>query len=467
MTNRLKLGVVIFSGMVCAVTILCYFISIKTDEAVTPVSPCYFISMGDEDRAVRLFKTYPDKMLMPCEPSEHIVEETEDSMNGGDSWEQEGLYPLSCASAYGRLKVIRYLVSKGVDTDVLNPSCDRAALHIAVENNQMQVVKLLVNLGAKIDVINNSKNTPLHYVSAPKVAEFLLKNGAASNRLDSNGKTPIQSAILRQMPVNLLLTMKNSGCDPKINGHQSLKFAVSSGNIETIEFLLESGVSQVPAGESDEYALIYACDPNNDIKERLQIVNCLMTAGFNPNLVDRLGYTALRHAVAGRNKPLVELLCKNGADLKLGHTLAPPIVRAVWDDEFEIVDLLIKAGERNLYLGWYTAKKHKKEKIRLYFEEKLKKKGVDMNKWYRDFNDIFFIREEFSKDHGKLRVYDTVGKLCQMVMEHDQVELSKHLSHDDVDKKQIERGIQVANLFGHEDMIPDLQRKLETQKENK
>lgn len=128
--------------------------------------------------------------------------------------------PIQIASERGDIDIVRTLLDEGADPDSGTDVYGWSALQLAAHWGHTQIVDLLIGRGAKVDIFTCallgdaegvariltddpeaaktsglSDAPPLHVASTPEVARILLEHGAPLESVDTNGNTPLVSAI--------------------------------------------------------------------------------------------------------------------------------------------------------------------------------------------------------------------------------------------------------------------------------
>jgi ankyrin repeat protein len=119
-----------------------------------------------------------------------------------------GMTPFAIAAQAGDVPVMRALVAAGADPTI--PTLDHTTpLMIAAgltlieeemstpEDRRLEAVKLALSLGNDINAVNDLGNAALHgpaLLGFPKIAEYLVQQGANLNVVNKAGETPLRMA---------------------------------------------------------------------------------------------------------------------------------------------------------------------------------------------------------------------------------------------------------------------------------
>jgi len=111
----------------------------------------------------------------------------------------DGWTPLHLAAHFGRLEVMRILLSNGADHRAVSRNSNRnQPLQAAAANRQTEAVELLLKAGADVDARSHGDFTALHIAAANGVTwmvEALLRAGAEAGAKTEGGKTPMDFAV--------------------------------------------------------------------------------------------------------------------------------------------------------------------------------------------------------------------------------------------------------------------------------
>ena len=130
--------------------------------------------------------------------------------------------PIQIAAERGDLQIVELLLDSGADPDGGTVNYGWSALQLAAHWGHTEIVELLISRGAVVDIFTCallgddrtasrllsqdptlattpglSSAPPLHQAATSAVAQRLIDHGAALETLDSNGNTPLLSAICR------------------------------------------------------------------------------------------------------------------------------------------------------------------------------------------------------------------------------------------------------------------------------
>lgn len=177
--------------------------------------------------------------------------------------------PLQSAERKGYAELVELLIDNGARIDVFGKCTNETILHSAVTHKHIEIVKLLLARGADVNVQDMYLNTPLHKAAAKfeciAIAQLLIENGADVNAINKSGKTALYEAIESSY----------------FQGIRSVKM---------VELLLDHGVdvNAIVCDEKKLTPLLWAV-----IERQKEIVKLLLKRGANRKAVDIDGNTAL------------------------------------------------------------------------------------------------------------------------------------------------------------------------------
>ena len=133
----------------------------------------------------------------------------------GTSWPA-----LTLALVLKHPQVAEYLIQKGARINY-DDGFKPTPLHAAVENGYLDLVRLLVEKGANVNVLDND-STPLTFALTRKhedIAIYLVENGADINVKFRGGQSLLPTAVRRRM--NRLVACASSSGEPMIRTRSS------------------------------------------------------------------------------------------------------------------------------------------------------------------------------------------------------------------------------------------------------
>lgn len=184
---------------------------------------------------------------------------------------------------------------------------------------QVEVARLLLENGSDVAVQSHQGVSPLaiavNFENAPLIS-LLLDFGAPINAKIECGKD--QKDQKHQLNYTSKLILNHGAPFLKNNcGDTVLVFSANYCRVKSVSALLERGGDVDGQNEEGLTALMKAGNDSTDANCGAEISGMLLNYSANINAVDHKGYTALMHAVNGKNNAKVEMLLKKGADASI------------------------------------------------------------------------------------------------------------------------------------------------------
>lgn len=236
------------------------------DEYSTKYTPLHkAISYNNKDALIALLELganpntrngYGDTVLMTCAStagknnlSKIIIDDKKTDLNAKNKYGNTALRNAMSSQNY---EIIKYLIEKGADIELISGTFG-TALTYAVFENDIEMVKIIVEAGANVNARGNDGNTALHstiWCSNYEIAKYLISKGADVNIKGGFGATPLIHAIISEQDVEMVKIFIEAGADvntifsgesPKYNGKSALQIAEELDNKEIINLLKKAG----------------------------------------------------------------------------------------------------------------------------------------------------------------------------------------------------------------------------------
>ncbi|XP_063795336.1 CARD- and ANK-domain containing inflammasome adapter protein-like [Pseudophryne corroboree] len=306
---------------------------------------------------------------------------------------------LHVAASNGHVPVIEYLLAKGAKVDAKDRK-QETALHRAAENGHTEAVRVLLRAGANIYSLDNDSQSPIHLAARnnhqeivklflqeegkryknrsnflhlaaakdnSKLAQMLLRNGAAVDATDEKKRTALFHAVSggHEATVKVLLeagaTIDSSIFDAAFNANQSSIFSLI---LEYSKGLSPDTMisAMFKAVKLNLYGIINALvDKGTDVnaKNDIEYTSLLLAAELGKSeaalaLIEKGAHlddrtpnlnSALHLAVQGGDVSITKLLLRKGMNVNItGPADHTPLHVAAYHNKPELSNLLIDAG---------------------------------------------------------------------------------------------------------------------------
>jgi len=295
----------------------------RNDEALTEMT--YAASEGDVDTVRALAARglnlnagdYDDRttMHLACaEGNSRVVAllcQLGADPNVRDRW---GNAPIMDAVDGRHDPVLEVLRQNGVTLDVREPA---ALLCDAVGNGDLERLNRLLENGISANLPDYDGRTSLHIAAAAgnmRVLEFLVSKLADVSAQDRNGGTPVDDGVESERPLVTQLLVRAGSRPNPLTMLQKMCEAAAEGDVGTVRFMVETGVS-VDAGDYDgRTALHLACAAGS-----ISTTHLLIGAMADVNATDRWSNTPIVDALWTSNECAALLVQQCNAQLPKQH----------------------------------------------------------------------------------------------------------------------------------------------------
>ncbi|XP_065337937.1 uncharacterized protein LOC135938275 isoform X1 [Cloeon dipterum] len=260
---------------------------------------------------------------------------------------------LAVKSSHASESIVQFLLEKGADPTSANNKKE-TALHLATKKGNVAIINLLLKKApAIVDVKNERDQTALLLASNVGISRILIENGANVQSCDYELHNPLHTASKsgNNEVVRYLLGLGRLNVDAhNINGSSALHLAAKNGHLKICEMLLESGAEIAFKDANYWNALHWAAVHSNlqtirffyqrdaalarqktrqsasvlhlaAVNRHPEVLRFFLESGesflsdLNEQTVE--GLTVLMYATARGHVPVVQFLCRNGADVCL------------------------------------------------------------------------------------------------------------------------------------------------------
>ena len=223
-------------------------------------------------------------------------------------------------------RLMTKLLEKGCPTDCLDPVSGLTPLALAIHHNIMPAVRILLDAGADVNACGARNVTPLHEACRfhrdrnPELVAQLLERGAAVDKADEHGQTPLylacEACAVGPKVVEIVQLLVDRGADPlrrcpyKDTVMTPLLWASQHVKLASFELLLSRSSAVATGGRRV---------PAADISRAFS------------NSVNRIGETCLRLLLDLDDENVVARTPQSLYQLTCGRACSPGAVRLLLD----------------------------------------------------------------------------------------------------------------------------------------
>ncbi|MCJ7766378.1 MAG: ankyrin repeat domain-containing protein [Thiovulaceae bacterium] len=243
-----------------------------------------------------------------------------------DREDNDGLTPLILAMSHPRyFNIVLLLLDRHAPIEHISRN-GSSALSVGIRNNNPEGANVLIKRGANINTADNA-HTPLSLthialLQYPENAQMyreletlLLTKGAKVDvSLNSLGWTPLCTIVTKvqdQQNIDHIRLLIQLGADVNyldLNGRTPLMLAALMGRLPAVEILMSNYASATIVDNFGWSALMFGVYYNH-----FNVVAYMLDNGVNPNLVSKQGLTALKIAREYKRHKIAGLLLGYGA----------------------------------------------------------------------------------------------------------------------------------------------------------
>lgn len=166
----------------------------RTSHDISPLLlACYY----NKPQIIKVLLRHMDELTIHEAAAANELEQVqamiEDMPDLLDRVSDHGFTPLGIATHFGNEDMVRFLLTKGADTNAYSQNGYQVyPLHTAIGSGFENIAKMLIEAGAEVNVLQSSRTTPLHLASQIGNIELiilLLEHGALVEVKNDMGKT--------------------------------------------------------------------------------------------------------------------------------------------------------------------------------------------------------------------------------------------------------------------------------------
>lgn len=240
---------------------------------------------------------------------------------------------LFYATQRNQAEMVRYLVDRGANTEIVNSAGVRCLL-LAAGGLYYETTEALLDKGANVNAPGALPNALMYAINqgrpdkegdSLKIVKLLLDKGIDVNYQDAQGVSPLMMAsgwgVVSKSPKRARLLLEK-GANPELKdkqGQTALMYAAFRGHVDIAQLLLEKGSDINAKNLAGRDALMIAATAINDIDGRngdfTKTVKLLLSKGADINAMDKDKNNALSLATRYDRKETIALLVAKGASL--------------------------------------------------------------------------------------------------------------------------------------------------------
>lgn len=378
-------------------------------------------------------------------------------------------------------KVIIHLISKNGNNVNKLTHDGRTYLHWAAYSGKLEIMKYLISKGAKTDVVDTHGNTFLNFAASSgqdniDIYKYSFKIGAditkEKNHDGANALLLIASHLKDYKIVDLFVSKGASLNDKDNYGNGFFEYAAKGGNTKFLASLLSKGV------DKGNNAMIFASKGSRGKKNTLETYQFLEKNGVNPNAIDHENRSALHYLVRNnKNVAVYKHFLNKGLDVNLqdkeGNT---PFINAASSNTLEVIKFLSK-DVKNINLknkNGVSALANSVNRNSVDVISFLLEQGADINTTDSDGNTLsYYLINNFKANDTKLfeaklkvleenglainQIQNSGNTLLHIATQKNDLALLKRLSSFDIDvnakNKEGLSALQIAAMKAKDDVI--------------
>jgi ankyrin repeat protein/uncharacterized coiled-coil protein SlyX len=275
--------------------------------------------------------------------------------------DKQGLTPVARAALENREAIVKLLLKRGANFDVLNGIGSKRDLkgriHDAIDAGNSNVVRLLLVMGADMEERDIQGLTPVAHAvleNRENIVKLLLQKGVNLETPDAKGLTPLAHAVLKTYALLVTLLVEHGANTKKLYLNEpdltrdlesGLHNAIVARNLKVASLLLALGADVEERNKEGLTPLVHAVLENNE-----HFVKLLLEKGANVDILSDIGSKRdlkgrIHDAIERGNSNVVRLLLVMGVDVdERRWDRMTPLLCACYEGKSAIAKMLVAQG---------------------------------------------------------------------------------------------------------------------------
>jgi ankyrin repeat protein len=252
--------------------------------------------------------------------------------------------PLSCASTYGHISIVRKLIDAHADVNYVlyDTIPHKTSFNLALQKGYTDIAEILAESGANVDTPGLFGETALHKACRDghtDIVKLLITLHADVNKkseptmpLYGHGARPIHYvSTTNNVTIARMLIQAGAHINKKnlMTGDTALHYASQTGCYDMAHMLIDSGAKLDAQNKNGQSPLHYAVEHDHSL-----IAEMLIKAGAHINIQDENGETPLHYAFLKGYPHIACMLLSYGAQTdiqrKVGQYYESPFLASRW-----------------------------------------------------------------------------------------------------------------------------------------
>lgn len=267
--------------------------------------------------------------------------------NGADfnTVDNHGSSPVIYAAETNQANVIGFMAQQKADLNKAN-NVGITATYVAAQNGNIAALEILIKNKADVNKAAQDGSTPAHAAADRghlKALKILVENGADLTSTNRHGRTPLSQILyLHQTDTN---SQRKKLCEDIIISANNLPIimqgTITHDGVQLAQILLSSNkIDSTTTIVGQRHALSYAAELGRE-----ELTKLFLQHGFEPNALDKSGWSALNTAISFKQNGIVKtLLDDQRTNPNLDISSWTPTMLAASSGNKEAVEMLIKKG---------------------------------------------------------------------------------------------------------------------------